>query len=118
MRRPHNLQSPRLHPILIWAGLFCLCSEDRYDDSISRSFISRSDLRPHFSPVVYCSAGSIRQDGAALDRAPQHTVKYACVALSSRAQHGPYRAMPRNALTVSLLNRAIKWPGGLRDDNR
>ncbi len=44
-------------------------------------------------------------------------LKYASVALPSRAQHGPPRAMPIHALAVSVSYRATRWPGGLRDDN-
>ena len=42
----------------------------------------KDNASPRFSPVVCCSAGSIRQDRVALDRAPRRTVKYASISLA------------------------------------
>ena len=50
------------------------------------SFASREEIAsPHISPGTYCNAGSARVYCGALGRPPQRTVRYAYVALPSRA---------------------------------
>jgi hypothetical protein len=44
-------------------------------------------LNPDFSPAICCNTEDARVCGVALTRPPQHTFRYACVVLPSRALH-------------------------------